>query len=231
MSGDYPVSAGDLGLGDPIHQDPKLTLAVHAYALESGMAALMSGAQFRAGPNQMTTPDDRDWAHRDTAVLTYHDQIDPESLFVHTVWTGYQDVPTRASRYIGAALAVVAGATLGSQKFHYTGLDGRVLHPRGHGSAFALGCTVYASDSPYAEINSVDALIAPYGSTGARHDQPRLPAVLFPGVSLPPPARAGADAAVLRWRDLPSLSYGLEWRGRAGHSALCRQGDVLWEGS
>lgn len=50
VNGDYTADPEDLALGYRIGQDRKLTLAVHAYALESGMAGLMSGAQFKANP-------------------------------------------------------------------------------------------------------------------------------------------------------------------------------------
>ena len=67
-NGDYRLDTGDLQLGYHIDGASKLELAVHAYSLESGMAGLMTYAQFNAGPNRTTTPDDRDWAHRYTAV-------------------------------------------------------------------------------------------------------------------------------------------------------------------
>ncbi len=166
-NGDYSVDSGDLALGYRIDPGQKLSLAVHAYALESGMPGLLSGAQFRANSRQTSTPDDRDWAHRYTAVLTYRNQIDRNSLFVQKLWTGYQDLVTRADRYSAGSPALGTGATLASQKFHYTGLDGRFLHHWGQGSAFTLGYTAYASNSPYTEINSPDPLIAPYGASGA----------------------------------------------------------------
>ena len=165
-NGDYTVNSGDLELGYHIDPEQKLSLAVHAYSLESGMAGLMSGAQFHANPRQTTTPDDRDWADRYTAVLTYRNQVDANSLFVQKVWTGYQDLLTRADRYTAGSNPVGTSATLAAQKFHYTGLDGRFLRHWGHGSAFTLGYTAYTSGSPYTEFNSTNPLIAPYGSSG-----------------------------------------------------------------
>ncbi len=166
-NGDYTVNQGDLALGYHFSRGHRLSLAVHAYALQSGMAGLMSGAQFRANPDQTSTPDDRDWAHRYTAVLTYHDQIDPSSLFVQKVWSGYQDLVTRADTYAGTGPAVATGATLARQRFHYTGIDGRFLHHWGQGSAVTVGYTAYTSNSPYTQLKSPDALIAPYGSSGS----------------------------------------------------------------
>lgn len=163
-NGDYTVDAGDLELGYAIEQGQKLTLAVHAYALESGLAGLMSGSQFKANPNQATTPADRDWAHRYTAVLTYHNRIDARNVIVQKIWAGYQDLVTRADQYSGTR---ASAALLAAQKFHYSGLDGRFLHHWGQGSAFTLGYTAYASNSPYTEITSAEALIGPYGTSGA----------------------------------------------------------------
>jgi Fe(3+) dicitrate transport protein len=185
-NGDYTVDSGDLMLGYRIDPAQKLSLAVHAYALASGMPGLLSGAEYRADPSQTSTPDDRDWAHRYTAVLTYRNQIDHSSLFVQKLWTGYQDLVTRAGRYAAGGPVLATGATLASQKFHYTGLDGRFLHHWGHGSAFTLGYTAYASNSPYTEIDSANALIAPYGASGALfyHDQRRTRYVALFGENL-----------------------------------------------
>ncbi len=166
-NGDYTVDAGDLELGYRIDQREQLTLAVHAYSLESGMAGLMTRAAFERNPDQTTTPQDRDWSHRYTAVLTYRNQMDRDNRFVQKLWTGYQDLITRADSYAGALTPVATGATLAAQKFHYTGLDGRFLHRWGHGSALTVGYTVYASQSPYTQINSPDPLIAPYGQSGS----------------------------------------------------------------
>lgn len=165
-NGDYDLVTGDAQLGYRIGSGRKLKLAVHAYSLQSGMAGLMSYAQFKADPNQTTTPQDRDWAHRYTAVLTYQDRIDARDLLVQKLWTGYQDLVTRADSYTNATLPAATGAQLASQKFHYTGLDGRFLHRWSHGSAVTVGYTAYASDSPYIEVYSTDAQIAPYGEAG-----------------------------------------------------------------
>ena len=164
-NGDDTVNQGDLALGYHFSRGHRLSLAVQAYALQSGMAGLMSGAQFRANPDPTSTPDDRDWAHRYTAVLTYHDQIDPSSLFVQKAWGGDQDVVTRADTDAGTGIAT--GATLARQRCHYTGLDGRFLRHWGQGSAFTVGYTADISDSPYTQLKSPDALIAPYGSSGS----------------------------------------------------------------
>ncbi len=71
------------------------------------------------------------------------------------------------NRHAGALTAVATGATLAAQKFDCPGLDGRFLHQWDHGSALTVGCTVYASQSPYTQIDSSDPLIAPYGDSGS----------------------------------------------------------------
>jgi Fe(3+) dicitrate transport protein len=166
-NGDYTLNSGDMQLGFRIDSQQKLDLAVHAYSLDSGLAGLMSHAQYVADPNQTTTPDDRDWADRYTAVLTYQNQINASDLFVQKLWSGYQDLITRSDTYTVATVPVGTGATLAGQRFHYTGLDGRFLHRWGRGNALTVGYTAYGSQSPYTEITSTDALIAPYGASGS----------------------------------------------------------------
>jgi Fe(3+) dicitrate transport protein len=168
-NGDYTLNSGDLGLDYRIDGGQKLRLAVHAYSLESGMAGLMSHAQWQADPNRTTTPADRDWASRYTAVLTYEDRIDGRNLYVQKAWSGYQDLITRADSYsqlLPGASPFATSATIAGQRFHYTGLDGRFLHQYGRGNALTVGYTAYASNSPYRETASPDALAGPYDPSG-----------------------------------------------------------------
>lgn len=99
-------------------------------------------------------------------MLTDRNQIDRDSLFVPKVWTGDQNRVTRAEPFTAGSHPVGTSATLAAQKFHDTGLDARFLRHSGHGSAFTLGDTADTSDSPYTELNSINPLIAPYGSSG-----------------------------------------------------------------
>ncbi|MDE2448314.1 MAG: TonB-dependent receptor [Gammaproteobacteria bacterium] len=171
-NGDYALNAGDLQLEYNIDPQQKLNLAVHAYSLESGIAGFESYAQFQADPNQTTSPDDRDWEHRYTAVLTYTNQFDSDNLFEQKLWSGYQDLITRAGSYLGAAatpiaMPVAAGTTIAAQRFHYTGLDGRFVHHYGRGAAVTVGYTAYTSTSPYHEFNSTNPLTDPYNPAGS----------------------------------------------------------------
>ena len=168
-NGDYELNAGDLQLEYPIDPQQKLNLAVHAYSLQSGIAGLMSYAQFKANPDLTTSPDDRDWEHRYTSVLTYSNRFDGKNLYVQKLWLGYQDLITRSDAY--SQLPSDGGfygtsATVAGQRFHYTGLDGRFIHHYGRGAAFTVGYTAYASTSPYHELNSPDAVVDPYEPTG-----------------------------------------------------------------
>ncbi|HEX5209438.1 MAG TPA: TonB-dependent receptor [Steroidobacteraceae bacterium] len=164
-NGDYALNAGDLDLDYHIDSQQKVSLALHAYSLDSGIAGLMNYAQFQANSNQTTTPDDRDWASRYTAVLTYANQLDNDNLFEQKVWAGYQDLITRAGAYAGAP-PVATGTTVQAQRFHYTGLDGRFVHHYGRGAAFTVGYTAYYSTSPYHEFSSTDPLTQPYDPSG-----------------------------------------------------------------
>lgn len=165
-NGDYSLNAGDLDLDYRIDSQQKVSLALHAYSLESGIAGLMNYAQFQANSNQTTTPDDRDWASRYTAVLTYTNQFDSDNLFEQKAWAGYQDLITRAGTYAGGPPPVAVGTSVQAQRFHYTGLDGRFVHHYGRGAAFTLGYTAYYSTSPYHQFNSPDPLTGPYDPTG-----------------------------------------------------------------
>ncbi|HEY2782791.1 MAG TPA: TonB-dependent receptor [Steroidobacteraceae bacterium] len=149
QNGGYTLNAGDAHVGYAFDSQ-KLALDFHAYSLDSGLAGLMSGAQFLANRNQTTTPDDHLWADRYTAVLTYENKLSDADLFVQKLWSGYQNLWTRSDKYAGAPL-VGTSATLSGQRFNYTGLDGRWLHRWGAGDALTLGYTAYTSRSPYNE--------------------------------------------------------------------------------
>lgn len=157
-NGDYALNAADLHIGFRPDARQKLALELHAYALGSGLAGLMSAPQFRADRRQTTTPDDRLWTDRYTAVLTYENAFDEHDLYTQKLWTGYQDLITRSDSYsVGTALAT--DATLSAQRFHYTGLDGRLLHRWGAGNALTVGYTAYRSTSPYDEFLSQNPLV------------------------------------------------------------------------
>lgn len=156
-NGEYVLDSGDMHVRYQFDPEQKLSFDAHVYSLDSGLAGLMSGAQFQADPNQTTTPDDHLWTGRNTAILTYEAQFSPRDLFTQKVWTGYTDLFTRSDTYTPALLAT--GATLASQRFHYTGLDGRWLHRWGRGDALTVGYTGYTSRSPYTEWTSPNPLI------------------------------------------------------------------------
>jgi len=59
----------------------KLSIDFHAYSLDSGLAGLMTGAQFLADRNQTTTPDDRLWTDRYTTVLTYENKFSDKDSY------------------------------------------------------------------------------------------------------------------------------------------------------
>jgi Fe(3+) dicitrate transport protein len=150
-NGDYTVNAGDLTLGYRFDDRQKLTVAAHAYSVNSGLAGLMSGLQFQANPDQTTTPDDRLWTDRDSVVLTYEGHFGEHDTLVQKLWNGYSDLITRSDAYNGS---LPGASTLASQRFHYTGLDGRFLHTWGRGNALTIGYTAYISRSPYEEFKS-----------------------------------------------------------------------------
>ena len=149
QNGGYTLNAGDAHVAYAFDSQ-NLSLDFHAYSLDSGLAGLMSGAQFLANRRQTTTPDDHLWADRYTAVLTYENKVSDKDSFVQKLWSGYQNLWTRSDKYAGAP-PLGTSATLSGQRFNYTGLDGRWLHRWGAGDALTLGYTAYTSRSPYNE--------------------------------------------------------------------------------
>ena len=157
QNGRYVLNAGDLHLGYQFDAQ-KLSLDFHAYSLDSGLAGLMTGAQFLANRNQTTTPNDHLWADRYTTVLTYENKFNDKDSYIQKLWSGYQDLWTRADTYNAAIPPVGTGGTLSGQRFNYTGLDGRWLHRWGVGNALTVGYTAYSSRSPYNEWTSANPL-------------------------------------------------------------------------
>ena len=157
QNGGYVLNAGDLHLGY-LFDAQKLSLDFHAYSLDSGLAGLMSGAQFLANRNQTTTPDDHLWADRYTTVLTYENKFSDKDSYTQKLWSGYQDLWTRSDTYADVP-PVGTGATLSGQRFNYTGLDGRWLHRWGAGNALTVGYTLYTSRSPYNEWLTTNPVI------------------------------------------------------------------------
>ncbi len=99
LNGDYHVNAGDLRVGYHFGGNQKLTFTFNAYSVESGLAGLMTAAQFHATPNLTTTPADRLWTDRYTAAITYENTFDDHNVLTQKVWSGYQDLITRSDTY------------------------------------------------------------------------------------------------------------------------------------
>jgi len=164
QNGDYTLNAGDLHATYRPDARQSVSFDLHLYSLASGLAGLMSYAQFQANPNQTTTPADRLWTDRDTAVLTYDLRVTDRDRFIQKLWAGYTDLVTRADQYPAGGMA--SSATLSSQRFHYTGLDGRWLHRWGQGNALTVGYTAYGSRSPYDIFLSDNPYVAPADRSG-----------------------------------------------------------------
>lgn len=156
LNGDYHVNAGDLRMGYRFGANQKLTITLHAYSVQSGLAGLMTAAQFHATPDLSTTPADRLWTDRYTAVITYENLLDERNVLTQKVWSGYQDLITRSDSY--SAALIPTSAALSEQRFHYTGADGRFLHRWGRGNALTVGYTAYTSTSPYDQYSNPDPL-------------------------------------------------------------------------
>jgi Fe(3+) dicitrate transport protein len=170
VNGDYALEASDVELGYRIDDHQRLSVAAHAYSLQSGLAGLMPAGQFYVNPNQTTTPDDRLWTDRYTGVLTYVNRFDDRDELVQKAWSGYTDLITRSDSYTSSFAASTCTSpceTLSSQRFHYTGLDGRFVHRWARGNALTLGYTAYTSSSPYEREVSTDPRV-PRGDDSGR---------------------------------------------------------------
>jgi Fe(3+) dicitrate transport protein len=165
-NGDYALNTGDVHLGYRFDQHQSLGFDLHAYTLESGLAGLMSYAQFQANSRQSTTPADRLWTDRYTGVLTYQNSFSARSSFTQRIWTGYTDLITRSDSYTAVNPPEPVGATLSGQRFHYTGLDGRFLQRWATDNALTVGYTAYTSTSPYDEYLSANPYVARNDESG-----------------------------------------------------------------
>jgi Fe(3+) dicitrate transport protein len=157
-NGQYTLNSGDLHVGSKVSDSQHLSFDFHAYSLESGLAGLMSFAQYQANRHQTTTPADLLNTDRYSGVLTYEIAFSPQLEFTQKAWAGYQNLFTRSDRYSGIAPLEATGGTLAEQRFHFTGLDGRFVYRWGAGNALTLGYTAYYSESPYHEFQTSNPL-------------------------------------------------------------------------
>ena len=104
-NGQYTLNSGDLHVGSQVSDHQHLSFDLHAYSLESGLAGLMSFAQYQANRHQTTTPDDRLNTERYSVVLTDEIAITSKLKFTQKAWLGYQDLFTRSDRYTGSGAA------------------------------------------------------------------------------------------------------------------------------
>lgn len=157
-NGRYTLNSGDLHVGSKLTTTQHLSIDFHAYALESGLAGLMSFAQYHADRHRTTTPNDLLNTNHYSGALTYEVELTSQFKFTQRAWVGYQDLFTRSDRYAGGGAPTAMGGTLAEQRFHFTGLDGRSVYRWGSGNALTLGYTAYYSKSPFHEFNETDAM-------------------------------------------------------------------------
>jgi len=147
-NGDYQVDTVNLRYATAITPNTQFIFKAHVYQDESGLAGLMSYAQFASNPTQTTTPNDHLWMQREQWVAELDSQLTDRISFVQKVYQQYASLSTRNLSY-NLGVAVAQSAKLGIQEFNGVGADGRLLWRWGRGNALTLGYSLYSSHSPY----------------------------------------------------------------------------------
>lgn len=155
---DYTVYSGGLNTLLKTSPSSRWTLALDAYASESGEAGRLSLSQYAANRDFARTPSDRIWIERYVPSLTYERELSDDTLLASKAWMGYQDRFSR--RQTGTA------TNLDRQEFSFAGWDTRLRHTWeawGNEHATTAGFVGYASDSPRSRRRGSE----PEATTGA----------------------------------------------------------------
>ncbi|HEX3096718.1 MAG TPA: TonB-dependent receptor plug domain-containing protein, partial [Usitatibacter sp.] len=153
-NGGYRVTQGDLHAGYVIDSRRRLDLDLHGYGSTSGDPGRLSLAQYQADRDTTSTPFNRVWVERDTAVLRYEDKPDARSGLAAKLWTGWQDLARRTAAAAVAPQPQPATTVVEDQRFRYTGLDVRWLQRWSRANAFTAGAVLYDSTSPWRQYVS-----------------------------------------------------------------------------
>jgi Fe(3+) dicitrate transport protein len=141
QNGDYKVTVGDVYVGYDLGKGDKIGLDLRGYAVDSGLAGLQTVQQFNANPSLTTTPNDREWIDRQSAVLRGTFQLTPDLSLDGKVWNGTQRLTTRAQGATTTALT--------DQRYHFSGIDARFKQRLSRSEWLTFGYTGYVSHGPW----------------------------------------------------------------------------------
>lgn len=153
---DYEVNSSDLHLGYALAPRQHIAFDVHAYHSDNGEAGRLSLPQYLANEDTVPGPYNRTWVDRYTAVLSYDGWLDDSTQLTSKLWIGYQDLVHRTANAFVPPQPPPTSTIIDNQKFHYSGLDTRVLRRWGEGSAFSAGFVAYDSSSPWKQTIDSD---------------------------------------------------------------------------
>jgi len=157
-NGDYTVDTANVQLSANLNDQTQIKFIGHLYRSDSGLAGLMSYAQFKSNSNQATTPNDHLWTQRDQWIVQIDSQLNDRLHVEQKIFQQYSDLVTRSLSYSNFQ-QVANSATLNSQQFDGSGLDGRAVLRWARGNALSVGYTYFQSVSPYViTAHSVDSI-------------------------------------------------------------------------
>ncbi len=140
----YDLWQTDLYVGYRPDEHQLLALEFHASRFDGDDPGRLSIAQFEQNPNQSTTPFNKDWVDRYSAVLRYERDFGDGWLFQGKGWYTHQEIDT-----LGLPFLV-------NQDFNNGGVDLRMRKNWGDGTIFqgstlTFGGVVYHGDGPYTQ--------------------------------------------------------------------------------
>lgn len=147
---------------------------LHAYSATAGDAGRLGYPQWARDPHLTVTPHNRNWVNRYSLVLTHEREFADNWLLEGKLWTGYQDLSSRAANGFVPPQPPPSSTVLQDEQFRFSGLDLRLRHKWGRGNAFTIGAVAYRADAPFRQWTDNDLAVTRYDRSGTpRLDQAR----------------------------------------------------------
>lgn len=135
-------------------------LDLHANTADAGDAGRIGQPQWLTDPDLTNSPYNRTWVQRYTLVLSHERNFADNWLLEGKLWTGYEDLASRAANGFVPPQPPPPNTTLQDEQFRYTGADVRLRHKWGRGNAFTIGTTLYHADAPFRQWTDTDLEVA-----------------------------------------------------------------------